>query len=149
MPSGRLMKHLIFAFVGFWRDSGGDRRVSANRPARFCFAIGDNTHVVHAAGPIRFRFFAQTDQSLICVGMQSQQSCQHKASASKDHSVTHVPLVMRGCIDARTSLQFEQLANTGLRFTRPQDRQKSEAFVGGAAALLDLTGGSICLGEGK
>src|SRR5277367_5409841 len=27
----------IFAFVGFWRDSGGDRRVSANRPASLCF----------------------------------------------------------------------------------------------------------------
>src|SRR5271154_2967093 len=27
----------IFAFVGFWRDSGGDRRVTANRPASLCF----------------------------------------------------------------------------------------------------------------
>ena len=27
----------IFAFLGFWRDSGGDRRVSANRPASLCF----------------------------------------------------------------------------------------------------------------
>jgi hypothetical protein len=27
----------IFPFVGFWRDSGGDRRVSANRPASLCF----------------------------------------------------------------------------------------------------------------
>ncbi len=35
-----------FAFVGFWHDSGGDRRVSANRPARFVSAIGDNTNVV-------------------------------------------------------------------------------------------------------
>jgi hypothetical protein len=27
----------IFTFVGFWRDSGGDRRFSANRPAGLCF----------------------------------------------------------------------------------------------------------------
>jgi len=36
----------IFAFVGFWRDSGGDRRVSANRPPAFVSGIGDNTNVV-------------------------------------------------------------------------------------------------------
>jgi hypothetical protein len=42
MPSGRLMKHLLFfAFVGFWRDSGGDRRVSANRPPAFVSGIGE------------------------------------------------------------------------------------------------------------
>jgi len=37
-----LMKHLLFfAFVGFWRDSGGDRRVSANRPPAFVSGIGE------------------------------------------------------------------------------------------------------------
>jgi hypothetical protein len=36
----------IFAFVGFWRDSVGDRRVSANRPPAFVSAIGNNTNVV-------------------------------------------------------------------------------------------------------
>ena len=36
----------IFVFVGFWSDSGGDRRVSANRPPAFVSGIGDNTNVV-------------------------------------------------------------------------------------------------------
>src|ERR1700678_4032941 len=27
----------IFAFVGFWRDSGGDGRISGNRSASLCF----------------------------------------------------------------------------------------------------------------
>jgi hypothetical protein len=36
----------IIAFVGFWRDSGGDRRVSANRPASLCFCYRRQHNVV-------------------------------------------------------------------------------------------------------
>jgi hypothetical protein len=42
----------ISPFVGFWRDSVGDRRASANRPPDFVSAIGDNTNVVFVENQI-------------------------------------------------------------------------------------------------
>src|SRR5258708_22095449 len=37
----------------------------------------------HTVGPFSFRFFAQTNQPLICAGMQLQQAWHHKASAAQ------------------------------------------------------------------